>query len=265
MFIFLLISGLVGGSFIGAYTYRLPRNIPISRGRSFCPSCKQKIAWFDNIPLLSFFLLKGKCRQCKKKISFREPLIELIAGVIFVLLGYFAYNCSGILLSPICYWQQTVGHIFVPLFGILSLLFLAVLIIDLEHMIIPDELVSASFFLLFISAFVANSEQIYIRLFVGFAAATFLLFINLLTKGKGMGLGDVKLAIPAGFLLGIYAPIWFFLAFLLGAFVGVILIAFKKAEFGKKIPFGPFLILSLFLCLFWGHLITNVFFPNLLL
>src|SRR5258708_17197299 len=87
MILLLFVLGLIIGSFLGALSYRLPRNMSISKGRSICPNCKHQIAWFDNIPLLSYVILLGKCRNCHKKISWREPAIELATGITFAFVG----------------------------------------------------------------------------------------------------------------------------------------------------------------------------------
>ena len=111
-----ILLGLILGSFLGAFTYRFPKKIPFVKGRSFCPKCKKQIIWFDNIPLFSFLFLKGKCRHCKKKISFRYPLIEVISSIFFLLI-YFNYQAD--LFKVI-------------LFLFFYLLIASVLIIDLE-------------------------------------------------------------------------------------------------------------------------------------
>ena len=222
----LCVFGLVFGSFISALTWRYPRGISVNKGRSICPKCKKQIAWYDNIPLLSFIFLGGKCRNCRKPISWRYPAIELATGIGFLLIG------------PQIIWLIT--------FCILEIIF----IIDFEHQIIPDSFVFAGFFF---SLFLIT-DLLFGSLFAGFLAATLLVLIHLFTKGRGMGLGDVKFAVLGGILVGLrLLPVWFFLAFLTGAAVGIILILGRKAHLKSQIAFGPFLVAAIPLSLLYGE------------
>ena len=246
----IFVFGLIIGSFLAAFTYRYPLGISISRGRSKCPKCKKNIEWYDNIPLLSFLLLKGKCRNCKKKISFRYPLIELSSGILFY--STFQYPLSGDL--------DNIAQL--VLYLILTSALIAVFVIDFEHQIIPDELV---FFLIFLSlthTVFQPSLELFKHILSGFGAASFLLFLNVVTFGRGMGLGDVKLALFSGFFLGLPGTIvWMFLSFVIGGAVGVILLTLGKAKLGKPIPFGPFLVASFFVTWFWGDILAQILMP----
>lgn len=268
MWIYLLISlfALAIGSFLGAFTYRWPKGMGIFRGRSFCDRCKNKISWFDNIPLLSFFFLKGKCRSCGKKISFRYPLIELSTAVVFTLLFYFYNNNNNncISSSVFCLWEGLLGVWVLPYLLVVAAALIAIFIIDLENQLISDGLVFFLFGLTFSLILLFFPQGLYSRLLVSFLAASFLLLTHLVTRGRGMGLGDVKLALFGGLFLGWpTALIWFFLSFLIGAFVGLALILLGRASFGKKIPFGPFLTLSFFIALIWGSKLFELLFLNL--
>lgn len=244
MVLLLFILGLVIGSFLSAYTYRLPQRKTVIKGRSICPKCKKKIAWYDNIPLLSFLLLKGKCRKCHKKISIRYPVIELVTGLGFV----------GA-------WFLSDG--FISLFFLLLFfcLLLAIFIVDLESRIIPDEFIFVGFAAAIVFLLITNPPILYVHLFSGLVAALFLLLIHLVTRGRGMGLGDVKLAIFGGTLLGWpMTLVWLFTAFLTGAIVGIILVLVKKMAFGKHIAFGPFLVASLVIVFVWGVELLSLIF-----
>ncbi|KKT32410.1 MAG: Type 4 prepilin-like protein leader peptide-processing enzyme [Candidatus Woesebacteria bacterium GW2011_GWB1_44_11] len=226
MVVILFVLGLVFGSFISALTWRYPRGISVKKGRSVCPKCRKQIAWYDNIPLLSYILLGGKCRNCRKPISWRYPVIELATGIGFLLIG------------PQILW--------LIIFCILEIIF----IIDFEHQIIPDSFVFAG---LFLSLFLIP-DSLFGSLFAGFLASTLLVLIHLLTKGRGMGLGDVKFAVLGGMLVGLkLLPVWFFLAFLTGAFIGIILILGRKARLKSQIAFGPFLVAAIPLSLLYGE------------
>ena len=249
---FIFILGLIIGSFIGAYTYRWPRGISIAKGRSFCPKCKKKISWYDNIPLFSYLLLSGKCRNCKKNVSPRYPLIELSTALLFVAV----YTLKGTTLQ---------GGIVIPYLLAITSALIIIFIIDLEHKLIPDEPVFFILSLSLINLILSSSDKFYAILFTAFLAALFILFLNFITKGRGMGLGDVKLVLALG--LSFYdwkiLLIWLFGSFIIGAVVGVFLIAIGKARFGKQIPLGPFIILSFFIAMFWGNPLANYLFPYL--
>lgn len=230
----IFVLSLCVGSFLNVLIYRLPRGMGFVKGRSFCPKCRHKISWFDNVPLISFILLKGRCRFCRKAISWRYPLVELLTGVIFCL--------------------SYLNHL-----SILSYLLFAGLIviffIDLEHFIIPDKIV---FSLIFLFLFRFPSPFWSYLLSAGVATVFFLL-LHLITRGRGMGLGDVKLACLIGLALGYpLSLVAFYLAFLTGALTGAILVLVKKAKLGKPIPFGPFLSAATVVSLLWGREIINL-------
>jgi len=243
--LFIVIFGCCVGSFLNVLIYRLPRGLPFATGRSFCPKCRKKISWFDNIPLLSFFLLKGRCRHCHSPISWRYPVVELTTGILF-LLSYLSH------LSFLSYL----------LFSGLIVVFF----IDLEHQIIPDEVLLPLIILFFIRdvteifASPLNTYFLILNTFAsGVGAFLFMFLIYLITKGKGMGFGDVKLAFLMGLVLG-YPKIVvaFYLAFLTGALFGIILILARKATLKQRIAFGPFLTFSSIISLLWGEKILQL-------
>ncbi len=229
--VFLFVFGLIFGSFITALSYRYPKKISNLSGRSFCDNCKKQIGWRDNIPLFSFILLGGKCRNCKTKISLRYPIIELATGIGFLLIGF---------------------HILpLILLGLLEVIF----IVDLENQIIPDDFIFAGILI----ALIINFKSPFTVLLSGLACAFFLLLIFLFTKGRGMGLGDVKFAVLGGMIVGLpLSPVWLFVAFLTGAIVGTILIIGKKAGLKSKIAFGPFLVAAIPITLLWGQKIIDI-------
>ncbi|MBI2065891.1 prepilin peptidase [Candidatus Woesebacteria bacterium] len=229
--------GLALGSFLGALTYRLARKESFVKGRSGCPRCGANIKWYDNVPVLSFLLLGGRCRSCHKKISLRDPLIEIVT----------ALGVLGIYLSNLEF----------PLFLIFILLAtISIFVIDLENEIIPDELIFLGLGVTTMALLLGWNGSFYLHFLGGFSSSLFLLLINLITKSKGMGLGDVKYALFAGTFLGFPKSVsWLFLSFLTGASLGVILILLGRARLGKHIPFGPFLAAS--------FLVTAIFGENL--
>lgn len=237
-----ILLGLVFGSFLGAFTYRFPNKISFVKGRSFCPKCKSKISWFDNIPVFSYLLLNSKCRSCKNKISLRYPLIEIFSSVFFLII-YLNFQ-------PDLYK--------IVLYSIFYLIIASITVIDLEEGIIPDELIYLGYGLTFFHILFFNNSVNFQHILGGFVISLSMLLIHLITKGKGMGLGDVKFTLfPATLFIFPYNLIWFFLSFLIGSIVGIILILIKKAKFGKEIPFGPFLAISFIMILVWGPLLLK--------
>src|SRR4030042_6260450 len=260
-YFFITIFGLIVGSFLSALTYRIPEGISILKGRSFCPNCKSKISWYDNIPVFSFSFLGGKCRNCKAQISLRYPLIEFFTLLVFLFIAVFFGSCAtGFTGSAICQWRNLLGFWALPYLLVIASGFLAIFVIDLEKQIIPDGIVFSLFAIATLLLILINPDFLYINFLAAFGGASFLLLINLFTKGKGMGLGDVKLALLGGIVLGWPGTVtWLLLSFVTGAVLGLILIFFKKAEFGKHIPFGPFLVFSFFIALVFGTCFFQAF------
>ena len=268
-YLLVLVSGLIIGSFLSSITYRIPLGKSIKKGRSFCPECKKAIAWNDNIPLLSYILLKGKCRSCRKKISLRYPLIEISTAILFFLIYYFySFNCSASLdeasLQDICFWKLHLGSIAPPFLFLAISLLITIFVTDFEHQVIPDKVVFFLFSFFLAVNFLSPADNFYKNLFVSLATAFGLLILNLITKGKGMGLGDSKLVLSGGVSLGWPGTlVWIFLSFWIGAALGVSLLLTGKAKLGKPIAFGPFLVIGFFLTLFWGDYLKNLLFPFL--
>lgn len=236
--IFIFIFGLCIGSFLNVLIYRLPRSLSIG-GRSFCPHCKEKINWYDNIPLLSFVLLKGKCRHCHSPIGWRYPIVEILTGFLF--LGVI----GGI---------RETGVIGVLGYLVIVSAMVAVFFIDLEHQIIPDELI----FLSVIVFFISNYQLAINNFFVAVITGLFFLALHVFTKGQGMGMGDVKLAFLMGLVLGFPGIVFaLYLAFLTGAIIGIILIIIGKKRFGQQIAFGPYLVAANLVFIFFKDQINQ--------
>lgn len=243
-----LILGLILGSFATSLTWRIPKGISIADGRSKCPRCGHLIHFYDNIPVISYLILRGKCRNCKNKIPVRYPLIELTMGLLFLGAFLLSTNCmnGG---YYFCSMNAYLGQLALPFLLFNVFLIFAIFIVDMEHQIIPDELVFIGW-IATIAVFFMFDDGFYFRLLSGALAACFLLFLNLITRGRGMGLGDVKFALYGGmFFKPIDAVVWIFLSFIIGSVVGVGMIATKQTNFGRRIAFGPFLCLSLIICL----------------
>lgn len=239
-----LVLGLCFGSFLNVLIYRLPRGLGFVKGRSFCPKCKKKILWFDNVPLISYVLLRGRCRFCRSPISLCYPLVEVVCGILTLLVvNKFFFSIST--LDPFLLFLSLL-----LVWGLLVIFF-----IDLKHQIIPDKIVFP--LILLYSIFIVFNGN-YSFLAAGIFSFVFFFLLYLITRGRGMGFGDVKLAFLMGLSLGFSGVIVaFYIAFLTGALTGVILILLGKAKFGQKIAFGPFLAFSTIIVLLWGEKIIS--------
>lgn len=244
--------GLIIGSFLNVVIFRYNTQRSLG-GRSSCMACQNRLRWYDLVPVFSFFILQGRCRSCKTKISTQYPLVELTAGLIFGLIFWKFRDLFFIdsLIFAFTYAYYTV---------IFSLL-LVITVYDIKHKIIPDTLsfifgvfafVGMFFFqsgdMIFPAYFDPHIPTLY-QFFTSFAIALPFALFWFFSKGTWMGLGDAKLAIGLGFLLGLgkllSAAV---IAFWSGAIIGVFLILVKKIGGMKsEIPFAPFLVLGTFI------------------
>lgn len=253
----LFLFGAAIGSFLNVVIYRNLKGQSWVSGRSKCESCGKQIHWYDNIPLLSFMILRGRCRYCRTKLSISHPVVESLTGLLFVwwyFVGFFFFQISQ---QPFTLLQ--------PLFWLIAgLILLYILIIDYKYLIIPDTAVVVLTLLVVAYRLALTFSGIMqlpdLLAAVSGMAATVLFFWALwfFTRGRGFGFGDVKLAVPLALLVG--WPdllVWLFMSFILGAGIGVLLIGLKKAKFGKPIPFGPFLILGALISLIWGNYLVS--------
>lgn len=244
--------GLCIGSFINVLIYRGLHGLSPYQGRSFCDHCKRQLRWFENIPLLSYLALGGKCRTCAKKISWTYPLVEFTTGLLFVWWASLGFAFFKLTQSPLTYIQP-------GFWLVIGLILVIIFFTDLFHGIIPDwTVVAMSLLVLTYKLYLAHSGVMQIAdvwgsLLSGLVASAFFLVLYLGTKGRGIGFGDVKFAFPMGLLLGFpKSLVGFFASFLIGAIIGIGLLMYGKKKFGQTVPFGPFLILGIFVALVWG-------------
>ncbi len=268
-FYFLIfVFGLIVGSFLNCVIFRLEKNESFLKGRSYCPFCRHSLNFLDLVPLFSFLFLKGRCRYCQKPISWQYFLVETATGLIFLLIfiffGPLNMEFSGqTILSLIYYW--TIASFLIVIF-----------VYDLRHYIIPDKAIYPAIIIAFIFRFfevlsfnhwnlpaifnfrATYFEPMFFPILSAVLASGFFLAIVLVSKGQWMGVGDIKLAFLMGLMLGWpNILIALFLAFFIGALVGVFLILKNKKTFKSEIPFGPFLILGTFIALFFGSQIID--------
>ncbi len=250
MFIFLLIFflfGLIIGSFLNCLIWRLYSEETI-KGRSYCPKCRHQISWYDNIPVLSFILLKGKCRHCQKKISWQYPIIELTCAILFALAFDLNVLASA---SPL--------KLFFDLFLISSLI--VIFVFDLRWMMISvKSIYFSAIVLLVLNLFLGFSlGQIFLTTLLGVSFFALQYFI---TWRKGLGEGDIWI----GGLLGIAFPnleqfiLVILLSYIIGGLIATILLIFNLKKVGTKLPLGIFLSLGALITLFFGENIVNYFF-----
>jgi leader peptidase (prepilin peptidase)/N-methyltransferase len=254
VFTFLVVGcavlGLAVGSFLNVVIYRVPRQLSIVSPRSACPACHTPIRDRDNIPLLSWVLLKGRCRACQSPISPRYPLVEA--------------TCSGLFAGV----AARVGlHWYVPAFLIMMASLLALAVIDLEHMVLPKKIIYPTLAgMVVVLVAVAGIDHEWHRLLVAAICALswFLLFFLLnLISPRILGFGDVRLAPILGLGLGWfgirYVILGFFAANLVGAVIGVTLIAMKKMKRDQPVPYGVFLAVGTMVAIFAGQLLLAPF------
>ena len=253
MIILIFIYGLLIGSFLNVVIYRIPREENIAWPGSHCPGCGHGLKWYDNIPLLSYLLLKGRCRYCKEEISLQYPLVEALNGIIYVLLYIFFY-------------QVKLDFVFLAL---ISSTLLAILVIDLKEQLIPDVLVV----IVLISSIIHKALLHFLEgipypltdSLLGLIIAGGLFLLIVFVSRGGMGGGDVTLIGALGFVLGVRNIfLVIFLSFILGSLISVFLLATKLKSRKDPIPFGPFIVMSFFITLFSGDFILN-WYLNLLL
>lgn len=290
--LFIAIIGIAVGSFTGVVVERegivesktrtvkgfLAQIFPWAFDRSRCDNCKKPLLWYDNIPLLSYSLLKGKCRFCRSPIPFRYFAVELSMGLIFLWgylnLGPLTGQIGQIsLISPIFRVDSVFGLL--PSYSPLLLLTIFVLLwalvsialVDLRFGLIPDGVLIASgaAVVLIRSLLVAQGDSLtnilLTPLFWATIAALFFVFLVWITRGRGMGWGDVKLAFWMGLWLGWGVLIALWLAFLTGAIAGIILILSRKKKWGQTLPFGPFLAWGTLVAAFTGNYLVSLILP----
>jgi leader peptidase (prepilin peptidase)/N-methyltransferase len=222
------VGGLISGSFISVVAHRVPRGESIVGPRSRCPSCGAQIAAYDNIPVVSWLLLRGRARCCGARISSRYPLVELALGALYVVTVVVLWDDPG---------QVALGLVFVTMLA-------AITLTDLERRVIPNRILLVSAILAIAVAVISDPGSLPVRL-LSAGAAGGLLFLAALAYPRGMGMGDVKLAATMGLFLGRNVAPALLVALLAGSLVGMILIARHGSEARKwAIPFGPFLALG---------------------
>ncbi len=257
--IIFFVFGTIIGSFLNVVILRYNTHRSFG-GRSGCMTCQKKLNWYELFPIVSFLFLKGRCKGCKMRISMQYPIIEFVSGLIFMFLflkfqDYFFYNTIGFTITYAYY-------------AVIFALLLVIAVYDLKHKIIPDTLALVLGILSFTGLFFFSNFFFFphIPSILDFSAGILIAlpfaFLWLVSRGSWMGLGDAKIAISFGWLLGLsFGLSALVLAFWSGAIIGLILIAFsKKHGMKSEIPFAPFLVFGVTLVFLFGIQFFQMFF-----
>ena len=234
--------GLLIGSFLNVVAWRLPRGESLVKPRSKCPGCATQLKAYDNIPVFSWLMLRGRCRGCGEKISARYPVVEAVTAALYVLVV--ALKWGDVL-------QMTLGLVLVTFL-------VPIAVIDLDLKIIPNKLTGPAAVLAVALGAVLEPSYLPEQLAAGAGALIFFLLPTLIHQ-KGMGMGDVKLVAVLGLYLGRAVAPAIFIALILGVVVGAAIIAIKGVSDGRrtKVPFGPFLAVGALVAFFVGDAIVN--------
>lgn len=254
-YILITIFGLSVGSFLNVVILRFDELKTIIKVRSHCPKCKKELPWYDLVPLLSYLLLAGKCRWCKKAISVQYPLVEVTTALLFILI-YVKFGIS-------------IQSLFLALIGSLSIIIAAY---DILHYEVPDIL---TYFAIVLAAglalyLIGTTGQFRLAeawlpyaygLIIGLG---FLGILVIVSRQKWMGAGDILLGAFMGIFLG-YPKIILalFLAFIIGSIISIILLGLKKKTLKDAVPFGPFLLIAAWISLFWGDSLINLYWAKM--
>jgi len=253
--------GLLIGSFLNVVIYRVPLKRSIVQPPSACPNCGHRLAWYENIPVFSWFALRAKCRSCGEPISMRYPLVELATGLFFALVAWFALATFDD--------GAATPSVFVALVGLLYLAAVSVVLtcIDLETHTLPNVIVLPAYVVVIVllgtASLLAGDVGALLRGVVGLIGLFAVYYLMALVYRGGMGFGDVKLAGVLGFALawlgwdvfvvGAFAP------FVLGGVFAIVLIAFTKAGRKTRVPFGPWMLAGAWVGIFAGPGIAGAY------
>jgi len=249
--ILIFILGAIIGSFINVVVLRHSTGRGLD-GRSFCFLCRHKLSFFDLIPIFSFLFLGGKCKYCNSRISWQYLLVEILAGGIFLLIFNFQFSIFNDFLNPVFIINTLI-------YWVIFSLLLAISVYDFHHKIIPNTFVYPFIILVFLSNFIFPFENLKLKIvnliLSGLIVALPIFLVWFFSRGRGMGFGDVKLALGIGFLFSLYGALSaLILSFFIGLIVSIFLLLFKRGKFTIKseIPFGPFLAIACFVVFFFN-------------
>lgn len=246
--------GAIIGSFLNVVVWRVPRGESIVRPPSACPKCGHRITWYDNIPVVSWLALRGRCRSCQAPISARYPLVEGATGLAFGLITWLALGTDALPLDALH------AAALLPTLLAFTACAIALTLIDLEHQLLPNTVVGTMTVLvvagLVLASALTHDWWALVHAGIGMAALFVFYFVIVVIAPRGMGGGDVKLAASIGALLGWVGwselIVGAFAAFAVGAVIGLILMATSGATRKSRIPFGPFMLIGAWIGLLAG-------------
>jgi leader peptidase (prepilin peptidase)/N-methyltransferase len=242
------LAGLIVGSFLNVCIHRIPAEASIVFPGSQCPGCGHAIRWYDNIPVLSYLALRGRCRDCGREISIRYPAVEILTGILFAAVWGYGFEPRTAVL-----------------YSVLAAGYVAITFIDIDHKIIPDVITIPALWMapavaLVVGQLTFKSSLVGIAVGGGFLWAIAAGY-ELVRKQEGMGFGDVKLLAMVGGYQGWEAAVFaLIIGSMLGTVVGLVLMLVRRGRLDMEIPFGPFLVAGALLHLFGGPALLQWYF-----
>lgn len=250
LFYFVFLFGLILGSFLNCLIWRLYSKESIL-GRSYCPNCRHQLAWYDNIPVLSFIFLKGKCRHCQQSISRQYPLVELSLAILFSLVFIFWRNSFSLLAINDYLSLGFILH--VARDWIFIFLLVLVFVYDLRWQKIPMLAIWPGIFFVALFSLLLGTplHSLLLAIFLG---ASFFLIQYLVTRGKGLGSGDIYLGalLGARFVILSHLGLAIFSSYMIGSSVAIFLVLKNKKKMKSRLALGPFLVLGALISLFFA-------------
>ncbi|MBI3341704.1 prepilin peptidase [Candidatus Curtissbacteria bacterium] len=244
LMVFLVILFFVLGSIFGSFLNVVVDRLIVGQsilGRSQCDYCRKVLSPWDLVPVLSFLILRGKCRYCRRKLSWQYPAVESLTGLLFAATFYLQVVGENIGLTTLAFLL------------VITCVMVIVSVVDFKYSLIPTTFVfGASLLALFYDFFTLPSGVFIDHVAAAFVAATFFGSIVVLTRGRGMGSGDIVLAFLIGMVLGFPKMVLsVFVAFVAGSVIAILLLIFGRKRFKQTIPFGPFLVFGFYIALYW--------------
>lgn len=253
------IFGLLIGSFLNVVVWRLPLRESLVAPGSHCPRCGHPVRWWDNLPVVSWVVLRGKCRDCHEPISVRYPIVEFVTGLLFAAIAWWALTAAPV--------SDIATIPFIGAFLFLGAVSVALALIDIDTHTLPNRIVGPSYIvavlLLGVTSLLLDDLGVLLRMLAGGAILFVAYFVMAVARPGGMGLGDVKLAGVLGLYLGWLGwgslAVGAFSAFLLGGVFSIALLALGKANRKSGIPFGPWMLGGAWVGIFAGEPVWNAY------
>jgi len=241
----IVLAGFLFGSFLNVVIYRIPKSLSLIKPASHCPNCSETLKWYENIPLISYIFLLGKCSHCKTKISIQYPLIEIL---------------NGLLLLGIAYFSKDITQFIV--FSLLGMTFLCLVVIDFKNYILPDILIIISSVIVLIYFGYYEKLEALPRFYYAILTGSGMYVLRMVTskiyKKETFGMGDIKLSALIGFIIGHWdAFIAIFFGFIIAAVIFTFLIITRLQKKDAYLPFGPYLIFGMILYTMYGEIILR--------